>query len=702
MFKPLSFLTALLVVGAFGASAQTDTAYNDLGRVLVKKNFTQSVTIKGSDLERFQFSDLADALNVWLYGTYTNSANLVYVIDGNMVTDANAYSIYDVDEITLVQNAAAYVSGANPGAQLVIVKLKTPRPGKQGIEAAGQTSLVNLQNQGHVPNVNSTHNIYDQYYLSGYKNFTNVNFGVSADFQHDVLPVLTNGTVSPLDPYYTNRFKLNAFADAKLWRGTTLKFNINYVPQTDGFQFAYNSPAGNEMQNYAQKVGVHQHMASSSLSINSKIIGGLNNTLSAAYNHYNDFGTGYTDFSSTDANTQDFSHSIAENYVKTSDFLLRDNLWYHAQLGSFSLEPGVNFSFRRFINDNSTSNFYESTINGNLGPVQSSSAGNAQDYKKYLVTPSVNLFYKDVVNLQGGFSYFLNSAANLQQTYAFSRLAPFVTTSVNILKAADVNAMSLRLFGSFSRQSALFTDDYASLAGITPFVYLITNTDIGFFQYSTGAASYNYQVLNPYHQYNTWQAGFDWRFLPNFTLTYNYWKYQSIDEEQIAIPYSGNESQLIIQYYYTKVATNRLALNYTLSSSQFNWHTGLNVSESKVQPIDPASVSTYMLPYITSGHRFSGGFTNRLTYKTFFAGMDLLYQFGNRGISLADDDPYELLTVNNKASFSLQDIYLGSEIRINHLKHAELFFNTRNMWQNASSNITDNRRFYGLGMKVNL
>src|ERR1700744_669761 len=87
------------------ANAQTDTSQYDLGRMLVKKDFTQSITVKGSDLEKYPFSSLSDAIQVWFYGTFTNSNSVVYVVDGNIINDVNAYSIHDIEEVTLVQNA---------------------------------------------------------------------------------------------------------------------------------------------------------------------------------------------------------------------------------------------------------------------------------------------------------------------------------------------------------------------------------------------------------------------------------------------------------------------------------------------------------------------------------------------------------------------------------------------------------------------
>ena len=128
MFKRFLFSSILISVCLFNASAQTDTSSYDLGRVSIKKDFTQTIIIKGSDLERYQFSDLADAINVWLYGTYSNASNLLYVIDGNIITDVNAYSIFDIDEITLIQSAVVNASGARPAHRWCLLSLKPTRP----------------------------------------------------------------------------------------------------------------------------------------------------------------------------------------------------------------------------------------------------------------------------------------------------------------------------------------------------------------------------------------------------------------------------------------------------------------------------------------------------------------------------------------------------------------------------------------------
>src|SRR3569833_4150442 len=82
MFKKL-LLAAILAVSVFScAHAQDDSLYYDLGRVLVRKSNTKTTTIKGIDLEKYQASNLSDAINVWLYGTYSTSSTIVYVVVG--------------------------------------------------------------------------------------------------------------------------------------------------------------------------------------------------------------------------------------------------------------------------------------------------------------------------------------------------------------------------------------------------------------------------------------------------------------------------------------------------------------------------------------------------------------------------------------------------------------------------------------------
>ncbi len=298
MFKNL-FLSAILAVFVFSvADAQDDSLYYDLGRVLVKKSGTQTTSISGKDLEKYQVSDLSDAINVWLYGTYSNNASIIYVIDGNIISDVNAYSIYDIDEVTLVQTALAQSSGAAPGQQMVLIKTRTNRAGKKGIEVNGQNSLVNLRNSTNtLSGTNTPSSIYDQYYVAAYRNYKNANIGLTADYQRDVDPSSNGNGLEFLEPAHYNRLKLNAYANVKLGKHSILIFGANYVPQTNNVSYTkdttltiYIPPLD---ENTLFKSQVTQHMINANVNLKTDISKGLTNRFSVAYNHYNYFESDY-------------------------------------------------------------------------------------------------------------------------------------------------------------------------------------------------------------------------------------------------------------------------------------------------------------------------------------------------------------------------------------------------------------------------
>lgn len=53
--------------------AQDDSSRLDAGYLSLKKEFTQAITIKGSDLEKMPFANLSDAISAWSYGAYTRA-----------------------------------------------------------------------------------------------------------------------------------------------------------------------------------------------------------------------------------------------------------------------------------------------------------------------------------------------------------------------------------------------------------------------------------------------------------------------------------------------------------------------------------------------------------------------------------------------------------------------------------------------------
>ncbi|HSC37449.1 MAG TPA: hypothetical protein VLD19_06250, partial [Chitinophagaceae bacterium] len=215
-------LILLLVVAGCGsaAEAQTDSSRFDLGSVRLEKKFTQYMSVKGEALEKMPFANLAEAINVWRYGAYSNPSTLVYVVDGNIVPDVNAWSVYDIEEVVFVQSALTQLTGNTGQQQLVLITTRKQyaKTGKFSLRAAGSSALVNVDYK-HVAgsgSVSSETNMYHQYYVSGYYSQEKIQLGVSANWLRDVMPAAKSDLVQTHIPRHFNRYRFNAWANARV------------------------------------------------------------------------------------------------------------------------------------------------------------------------------------------------------------------------------------------------------------------------------------------------------------------------------------------------------------------------------------------------------------------------------------------------------------------------------------------------------
>jgi hypothetical protein len=123
-----------------------------------------------------------------------------------------------------------------------------------------------------------------------------------------------------------------------------------------------------------------------------------------------------------------------------------------------------------------------------------------------------------------------------------------------------------------------------------------------------------------------------------------------------------------------------------------------------ILPDNPALAATENSAYLSAGHRWSGGYTNRFEFNNFFAGLDFLYQDGARPDDLINGLPTapNFIAPSANDSFTLQNAYFGVRVKVPHMKFIEIYANGRNILQNSSANITDGRRFFGGGFKAGL
>jgi hypothetical protein len=729
MFKSLIILTAIFICFSTLTFAQNDTSSYDLGRISVKKEFTQSITIKGSDLEHYQFTNLADAINVWLYGTYSNASSLIYVVDGSIITDVNAYSIYDIEEITLVQNALALTGGSNADQQMVLIKLKTSGPGKQGLEINGQTSLINFRKPINSYYETSTTSLYNQFYIRGYKNYKNLSLGISVDYQRDAFPTV-NGNYNDLQnanetnnsnaSSNLNRIKLNAYLKANLGSGNTFNLRINYLPQTyneeqnsafiNNTTLIYPPYLASSSTNFSDKI--NEHVFNLNLSLNTKFNNDFSNTFTISENHFNyseDF------FYNTTAvyNDQDSSFTTIAKYTGSlNNLLIKDNLNYHKSWKNLNLDAAVNFSYRNFTDStlfntvstnyltNFTSSFYNQSNN------QTSYGGNNIHFQLYFITPTISFYHKGRFNIQMGFVKLFNSDKDIITPFKIDRFFPFISTSLNANKLLGLKTSSLNIFGSFSRQSQLLSDSYATL-----FDFNGINTPINsayqlmIFNNNNFSDFYPYNPINPFGSYNSFQAGGVLSLSQNLTLNYCF-DYRYFKALGHAL-YGFYPNYEVLQYYYQdKIITNRIGITYTPKLTGVNWKIGLNASESSllIKPSD-SYTDQYSTNDLGKGYRWSGGFTNRISCKNYFAGIDVLFQVGDRYYNIYNlplNNSNSRTTPLDNNSFSLQNLYVGERLKISKLNYAEVYINGRNILQNSSSSITDNRRYFGAGFKVAL
>ncbi|QEM12553.1 hypothetical protein [Mucilaginibacter rubeus] len=691
MYSRLTCLIALAICLSFSkAYSQTDTSHYDLGRVKLDKKFTQSITLKGADLQRQPFANISDALNVWFYGTYTNSAYVIYVIDGNIINDVNAYNINDIEEITLVQNAVAQASGAPSQQQMILIKTKRSKPGKSGIEAAGQTNLINVRNMSNVKDINSPTNVYHQYYLSGYKNTDLVSTGISATYLRDVFPTLTTSQQAVIKtPLGFNRFKFNGYADVKLGSNNSLSATATYVPQVTRFDYdnsnIYNDPNTASRAQTITAYHAKQNLLNGGIRLNSQLAKGLKNNLSASYSYYN-YNEDYNyNYYSSDLHSSTDAYSLHRRNV----LLLRDNLSYQKTIGDFSIEPAIDFSYR-YTRDSTAKATNNETSSGNAPSFPSTSTERTYAKRKdYLLTPSLGVSFKNSINLQGGFVTVLDSKKSLAiaSNAELKRIFPYASASVNVSSLAGINIVGIKLYGSYSKQSILLQTDAEHLTGLS---------FDGPLQISLNSGGYPNFTYDPLKSYNVYTAGADVSVSALLSVNYNYERGGLQIPILYYLPYGANGSQSYIGYVDSKYTRNRIGITFrVVDKTDAHFTTGLNATNIKQR------TNTITGNLATGDRVWTGGWVNRLDIDRVFAGMDVLYQLGGGGFA----NPYSSIDPilgPSDHSFSLQNVYFGYKLQINRFKNFEVFANGRNIWQNKKSEITDNRRFYGLGFKLGL
>lgn len=704
--------TSIAACLSLEATAQSDSSWLDAGNLKLKKAFTQTISIKGEELEKMPFSNLADAINVWLYGAYSNGGTLAYVVDGVPQEDVNVYSIYDIEEVVLVQNALAQLNGASGPRQLVLITTRKKAAGPSGITLAAQSFLVNRNFDPNYPNehLRSHSDIFQQYYAGVNKSIKNIDFGLSANYLRDVMPVIKADSIKVLTPDQLSRYRLNGYLNLKLGGRNVMTLRVNYASQTidSAQQYYFGSPSTYAEYQYAH---AHQHhyVFTPSLTWRSEFSASGVNELQAVWvgsaDKENNIERGADSLPRLYTSSWG---SMQNNYQRTNQLVLRDNLAFSFHWGRWHVVPSLNLSYAKTTDSVQTnlSSFFTSINNPpfQYGPFESpANSGLHNVFTLYSMIPSLNLYWGNAFDVQGG----VQTGSILFRGQTYNRTNAFFNFAVDLLKFHDGNNPSaLKLFVSYAKAPEINMNDYA-LTGLGEkdgFSYTIPGTIGGTaFPFNlpyAGPFLYGGFIEVPNRQYY-WagEAGIHLS-TPGgkFQMDYNFERRDYLD---FLFPYHGLYITSGVYVQNMRTTLDHVGISARIiDDKDISWLSSLNLTCIKLDfflQSPPDETGTPSGDLGNGNPSWTGGWANRWHFRNFSAGLDILYHF---------NEAYNFYlfstTVKRQNNLLLQNIYLSYRLSLTRGRVLELSLESRNLSQNSSSDLTDERRFYGIGAKVGI
>lgn len=673
--KKNAFLpAAVIVICAFPSvlCAQTDSCRYDLGHLTLNKAFTQTITIRGEDLEKMPFSNLTDAIRAWLFGAYTVPVALAFVVDGNPVTDVNSYPIYEIEAVTFIDNAAATAAYGNTQKELVLITTKRGK-GAGGLRAAAQTGLV----RGNEYGTNTGTGLYHQYYLGAYQNLDELSFGVSAGWQRDLEPPEKPLAGNTITPETLQRWRLNGWLEWRPDPRNTIGLTVGYVPQSLKSASA-GSAAG---YSYYYLDAEYSHLLIPQLSWEGRWWNGFRNKLSAEYLH-SPVDQEYQLTNTTNAGGGPIMQTnTTRDREKDDHLVLQDHVSYEATAGSWHIVPGIGLSCQQIDEK------------GNITETQQGSTASSSVEEKgnlFYITPAVDVSLARALDI--GVGMMVNASGKIEA--GSGRVFPFVTAALDLLHMNTVTGgNSLKLFGSYARRSTLYLDDYSLIdlsggAGSQSLFDIYHGTS-GYY-YVNGSPSTAYFALHE-PGYWTWETGTAFTTADGrVTLQYSYERrnftfvaYTNINEED---------------YERWASTFHHLDLRFkVVDAKTANWVTGINACllRSRGDTVTFQSLSGFPSNPVgdiqPAGYSWTGGWVNRLQIGRFLAGLDVVYHLGG--------NPAWGIPKNTAA---VPNIYVGYRFALPDDRRFGLFAGSRGLIMNTPADVADGRRYYTLGASLAL
>ncbi|MBS1667139.1 MAG: hypothetical protein JST58_07180 [Bacteroidetes bacterium] len=691
-------LSLILLFLGISLSAQQDSSRLDIGWLTLDRNLTQTLSVKGSDLEKMPFVNLSDAVRAWFYGAYTVPGTLAYVVDGNPVTDVNLYPIYDIEEVTLVMNAVGAAAYGSSQQDLVLVTTKRGKQ-KQGFRLVGQAGPVNANANG----VKTFTNIYQQYLVSGYGHSEKFDYGLSADWVRDVYPSPSASVRHETTPLNLQRLRLNGYLRWEPVKGQILQLGIGYMPQ----QIDANVDSSDQI-NWRGR----GHLLAPQLSWKGNLLPRLQEEFRAGIIRSS------TDFSQLWNDGVNYGGILSKNQV--SHFFAQERLGYKLEKGIWTFRPAVNL-FYDHIDEKSafaTGTFdLLSPIPLILPPVLPPLQEQIGD--QLFLTPSVELGWRQIINLQVGAASNLHAGSS---DTAYAKLLPYASLGVDVFGfgASSHRKSSLVLSGSYAERAQMFIDDYSMMdlssnGGSYSLADVSRQKYVNIFEAAVGGGRidtiFSQQVPTHYpNRFKVYQAGI------RFTLGKIFWANYSYERKEFLVP---GTMLALVPYYGLPAEGSAVAplfksdrhhidvrLRITVKKSLV-WETGLGATALRSK-----YYYNYRALYSGTGPNFfnqfvnpngdlnpaklswTGGFVNRLSMGSFEAGLDILYHFG--------ETVYGLYSNHKQNSVMSPNIFAGYHWKLRHGQTLGFFIDSRGLFRSQTSDLPDNRRYYTVGGSLGL
>ncbi|MBS1564018.1 MAG: hypothetical protein JST39_06500, partial [Bacteroidetes bacterium] len=596
--KKTSPLIPLLVAVScsLGVKAQDSTAL-DLGGVRLQKQFTQSITIKGEALEKMPFANLSDALSAWAYGVYSNDATLTYIVDGNIVADVNAWSIYDIEEVVLPQTALTQLSGNAGQQQLVLITTKRGKA-KQGLslQLAGSSALVNTDYNRltGMNNYKSETNLFHQYQASAVYSQKNWQAGLSAGWLRDVAPAVKSDSSNTLSPMHINRFRINAWVQARVDGHSTLYINLGTTPENTGFHYKRRYGTTN-----IESTGSGKEILFNPYARLQTFFGkGWENNFTASWQIFRGKDNA-TDLSATGSPAVTTTRVNVYDSARNNTLVLRDNIskTFHAR--NWTITPAVYLQYTHLkIAVYSITTMTTMAGSGLGGQNVTNTSASWVDGKGHLFTgaPSVGFAYRNILSFGGGAQIYLPPSGTEQMKQA---IFPFAQLSLDLLKLHNsATSSSLLLTGAYA-VNYNYNFQSSVLNNLTGTDFLKSNTGsspgagLGGVNYGSGGGGAITPVYVPvselYARHEAWSAGLTFR-KPAQRLEMSYYYERRVFTAPVLAPIPYGTGFLYVSTYPRMTAnTHQLrVIGKPLKTASVEWQTGITATRMDISgPFPP-------------------------------------------------------------------------------------------------------------------